>query len=361
MLNEAVPRRKTRVVQIGGVPVGGDNPIVVQSMTITDTRDVDATVAQIHRLEEAGCELARVAVPDNEAAQCLRSIKDQISIPLIADIHFNFKHALTAIDQGVDKVRINPGNIGGKEKFREVVKQLRDAGMPARIGVNAGSLEMELVDKFGYPTAEALVTSALRHCELADAEGYTDYLVSIKSSNVPMTVKAYRLFSEQCDVPLHVGITEAGDPQYGAIKSAAGIGPILLDGIGDTIRVSLLGDPVLEIPVCYDILKATGRRVVTPEIVACPSCGRIEIDLEKIVDEVKERLGRSKLPIVVSVLGCVVNGPGEAREADIGIAAGRGYGMLFKHGEMVRKLEEHEMVDALVEEIERMEAASAAE
>lgn len=357
MMSELPPRRKTRVVKIGNVLIGGDNPIAVQSMTITDTRDVAGTIHQINRLEEAGCEMARVAVPDDEAAQCLGAIKRGTNIPLIADIHFNFKHALTAIEQGVDKVRINPGNIGGEKKFREVIEVLKHKGMPSRVGVNAGSLENDLIEKYGYPCAEALVESALRHVEICDEVGYDQFCVSLKSSSVPMTVKAYRLFSQQCDVPLHIGITEAGDPQYGAIKSAAGLGPLLVDGIGDTIRVSLLGDPVIEIPVCYDILKATGRRVTSPEIVACPTCGRLEIDLEKIVADVKKRLGRSKLPIIVSVLGCVVNGPGEAREADIGIAAGRGFGMLFRKGEMIRKLKEEEMVDALIEEINLIEAS----
>ncbi|MEE9391371.1 MAG: flavodoxin-dependent (E)-4-hydroxy-3-methylbut-2-enyl-diphosphate synthase [Planctomycetota bacterium] len=356
MQNEQEGRRLARTLQVGELKIGGNNPIVVQSMTTTDTRDIDATVAQIKRLEEVGCEMARVAVVDNAAAECLGKIKAQIDIPLIADIHFNYKHALEAINQGVDKVRINPGNIGGETRFREVIRALRDSGMPSRIGVNAGSLEMDLIDRYGFPTAEALVDSAERHIEVCEDEGYTDFLVSLKSSSVPMSVKAYRLFASRNDIPLHIGITEAGDPEYGAIKSAAGLGPLLVDGIGDTMRISLLGDPTIEIPVAYDILKATGRRIQNPEIVACPSCGRIEIDLEKIVAEVKVRLNKSKLPIVVSVLGCVVNGPGEAREADIGIAAGRGFGMLFKKGVMIRKLQEDEMVDALIEEIEKMEA-----
>lgn len=360
MQSELSPRRKTRALQIGNVRVGGDAPIVVQSMTITDTRDIEATVAECNRLEEVGCEMVRVAVVDDDAARSLGTIKSKIGIPLIADIHFNYKHALTAIEQGVDKVRINPGNIGGEDKFKMVIERLRDAGMPSRIGVNAGSLEMDLIERYGYPTSDALVESAMRHIAVCDELGYDNFLVSLKSSNVPMTVNAYRLFAEKVpDVPLHLGVTEAGDPGYGAVKSAAGLGGLLVDGIGDTVRVSLLGDPCLEIPVAFDILKATGRRVISPEIVACPSCGRIEIDLERIVDEVKQRLGTSKLPIVVSVLGCVVNGPGEAREADIGIAAGRGYGMLFKKGVMVRKLKEEEMVDALVEEIEKMEAEQA--
>ncbi|MEZ6197188.1 MAG: flavodoxin-dependent (E)-4-hydroxy-3-methylbut-2-enyl-diphosphate synthase [Planctomycetota bacterium] len=355
MLNESQPRRKTRVVKIGSVSIGGDHPIVVQSMTITDTRDVEATAAQINGLAEVGCEMARVAVVDNGAAESLGKIKSKIGIPLIADIHFNYKHALTAIEQGVDKVRINPGNIGGEKKFRQVIRALRDSGMPSRIGVNAGSLEMDLIDRYGFPTAEAIVESAERHIAVCAEEDYDQFVVSLKSSNVPMSVRAYSLFAAKNDIPLHIGITEAGDPTYGAIKSAAGLGPLLVNGIGDTVRVSLLGDPRIEIPVAYDILKATGRRIQSPEIVACPSCGRIEIDLEKIVAEVKQRLGKSTLPIVVSVLGCVVNGPGEAREADIGIAAGRGYGMLFKKGVMIRKLQEDEMVDALVDEIQRME------
>jgi len=356
--SEIAFRRTSREVKVGDVTIGGTHPIVVQSMTITDTRDVEATVAECERLADAGCEMARVAVVDDAAANSLRAINERIRLPLIADIHFNFKHALTAIEQGVDKVRINPGNIGGEKKFREVIRRLRDAGMPSRIGVNAGSLEMDLIERDGFPTSDGLVESAMRHIETCYEEDYRDFVVSLKSSSVPMTINAYRKFAAtDCDQPLHLGVTEAGDPQYGAIKSAAGLGGLLVDGIGDTIRVSLLGDPCLEIPVAFDILKATGRRVISPEIVACPSCGRIEIDLEKIVDEVKERLGRSKLPVIVSVLGCIVNGPGEAREADIGIAAGRGYGMLFKKGVMVRKLEENEMVDALVHEIEQMEKA----
>ena len=358
MQSEIAQRRPTREVRVGDVIIGGNAPVVVQSMTITDTRDIDATVAECERLADVGCEMVRVAVVDDEAASSLGAIKERIRLPLIADIHFNYKHALTAIEQGVDKVRINPGNIGGEKRFIEVIRRLRDAGMPSRIGVNAGSLEMDLIERYGYPTSEGLVESAMRHIETCHAEGYHDFVVSLKSSSVPMTINAYRKFAELGnDVPLHLGVTEAGDPEYGAVKSAAGLGGLLVDGIGDTIRVSLLGDPCIEIPVAFDILKATGRRIQSPEIVACPSCGRIEIDLEKIVAEVKERLGTSKLPVVVSVLGCVVNGPGEAREADIGIAAGKGFGMLFKKGVMVRKLKEDEMVDALVEEIERMEAA----
>ena len=249
MQAELPKRRQTRTLRVGSVPIGGTHPIVVQSMTITDTRDVDATVAQCLALEEVGCEMVRVAVIDDQAANSLGAIKARINSPLIADIHFNYKHALTAIDQGVDKVRINPGNIGGEKRFLEVIAALRDAGMPARIGVNAGSLEMDLIDRYGYPTSDALVESAMRHIDACDKLGYDSFVVSLKSSSVPMTINAYRLFAEKVpEVPLHLGVTEAGDPEYGALKSAAGLGGLLVDGIGDTIRVSLLGDPTIEIP-----------------------------------------------------------------------------------------------------------------
>ena len=278
--------------------MGGDNPIVVQSMTITDTRDVDATVAEALRLEEGGLRDGPRRRRRRRGCAFAGSHQvERINIPLIADIHFNYKHALTAIEQGVDKVRINPGNIGGEAKFIQVIERLRDAGMPARIGVNAGSLEMDLIERYGYPTSDATGRERDAPHRRLRREGYRDFCVSLKSSSVPMTIKAYRLFAEKvADVPLHLGVTEAGDPAYGAIKSAAGLGGLLVDGIGDTIRVSLLGDPCLEIPVAFDILKATGRRVTSPEIVACPSCGRIEIDLEKIVAEVKERLGYLEAP-----------------------------------------------------------------
>ncbi len=354
------PRHKTRAVAVGGVGVGGDNPVRVQSMTTTDTFDVDATVEQIKRLEEAGCELVRVTVPKPEDAGALTAIKSRIGVPLICDIHFDYKMALAALDHPVDKIRINPGNIGSLDRFRQVVRKAKDKGIPMRIGVNAGSLERELVEKYGFPCPPAMVESALRYIETAEAEGYHDIIVSLKSSDVLVAVDAYRLFARLADYPTHIGITEAGKPPYAVTKSAAGLAPILLDGIGDTIRVSLLGDPVPEIAAAFDILQATQRRVRRPELIACPTCGRLAIDLEAIIAELEKRLAGRRLPVKISVLGCVVNGPGEAREADIGIAAGNGKGMIFRNGEIVRRVDEAEIVDALMEEVARWEAENAA-
>jgi (E)-4-hydroxy-3-methylbut-2-enyl-diphosphate synthase len=353
------PRHKTREVKVGGLVIGGSNPIAVQSMTTTDTFDVDGTVAQIHRLEEAGCELVRVTVPKPEDAGALTAIKDRIGIPLICDIHFDYKMALAALDHPVDKIRINPGNIGSNERFRQVVRKAKAKGLPMRIGVNAGSLEKELVEKYSFPCPPAIVESALRHIETAESEGYRDIIVSLKSSDVLVAVEAYRLFAQLADYPTHIGITEAGKPPYAVTKSAAGLAPILLDGIGDTIRISLLGDPVPEIAAAFDILQATQRRVRRPELIACPTCGRLAIDLEKIVAELESRLNGRRLPVKISVLGCVVNGPGEAREADIGIAAGNGKGMIFRNGEIVRRVEEAEIVDALMDEIASWEKENA--
>ncbi len=360
-MNELKPRRSTRVVDVGGVPVGGDNPVVVQSMTTTKTADVRGTVEQIHQLEEVGCELARVSVKDEEAARSLGQIKERINIPLIADIHFHYELGLMAVEQGVDKVRINPGNIQTRDRARQIVEACRDEGLAMRIGVNSGSLEEDILEKHGYPSAAALVESAEKFLALFEKWDFQDVIVSLKSSQPPTAYNAYRMFSERNDYPLHLGITEAGSLPKGAIKTAAGLGGLLMDGIGDTIRVSLTDHPVEEIPVAYDILQVTGRRVTEPDVVACPTCGRIEIDLEEIVEEVEERLGDRDLPIRISVLGCVVNGPGEAREADIGIAGGKGVGMLFRDGETIRKVDEDEMVDALMEEIEKIEAERADE
>jgi (E)-4-hydroxy-3-methylbut-2-enyl-diphosphate synthase len=328
-------RHKTRVVEVGGVPIGGEHPIVVQSMTTPDTNQLDAVLAEIHRLEEAGCELVRVTVPKPEDAAVLSEIKKRIRIPLICDIHFDYKMALMALDHPIDKIRINPGN----------------RGVPMRIGVNAGSLEREFAMKYGYPCPPAMVDSALRYIEIAESEGYHDIIVSLKSSDVRTVVEAYRLYAKQANYPTHIGVTEAGKPPYAVTKSACGLGAILLDGIGDTIRVSLLGDPVPEIAAAFDILQATGRRVRKPELIACPTCGRLAIDLEKIIAELERRLEGRTTPCKISVLGCVVNGPGEAREADIGIAAGNGKGVIFRNGEIVRHVLEHEMVDALLEEM----------
>lgn len=354
-------RHRTREVKVGDKIIGGDNPIWVQSMTTTDTFDLEGTVAQIHRLEQAGCELVRVTVPKPQDAAVLSQIRSRIGIPLICDIHFDYKMALAALDHPVDKIRINPGNIGGNERFRQVVRKAKDRGLPMRIGVNAGSLEKELIDKYGYPCPAAMVESALRYIEMAEAEGYYNIIVSLKSSDVWTAVESYRLFAKQANYPTHIGITEAGKPPYAVIKSAAGLGAILIDGIGDTIRISLLGDPVPEVAAAFDILQATGRRVKKPELIACPTCGRLEIDLEGIVAELEKRLEGKTTPVKVSVLGCVVNGPGEAREADLGIAAGRGKGVIFKRGEIIRHVQEAEMVDALLEEIANWEMEEVAE
>jgi len=348
-------RHKTREVQIGDVVVGGDNPVVVQSMTTPDTHRVDEVVAQIHRLEEAGCEMVRVTVPKPEDAGALGVIKERIEIPLICDIHFDYKMALAALDHPIDKVRINPGNIGGLERYKQVLRKAKDKGIPMRIGVNAGSLEREFAMKYGFPCPPAMVDSALRYIEVAESVGYHDLVVSLKSSDVITVVEAYRLFAKQAHYPTHIGVTEAGKPPYAVTKSACGLAPILLDGIGDTIRVSLLGDPVPEIQAAFDILQATQRRVRKPELIACPTCGRLEIDLEGIIAQLEQRLAGRKTPVKISVLGCVVNGPGEAREADLGIAAGKGKGMIFKRGEMLRTVPESEMVDALLEEIDKWE------
>src|SRR5436309_8718463 len=353
------PRHRTREVRVGDKVVGGNNPIWVQSMTTPDTYDVDATVAQIKRLEEAGCEIIRVTVPKPEDAAVLGEIKRRIKIPLICDIHFDYKMALAAMDHPVDKIRINPGNIGGYDRYRQVIRKAKDKGLPMRIGVNAGSLERELVEKHGYPCPPAMVESAIRYLEIAESEGYHDIIVSLKSSDVITAVEAYRLYAKYADYPTHIGITEAGKAPYAVTKSAAGLGPILLDGIGDTIRISLLGDPVPEIAAAFDILQATQRRVRRPELIACPTCGRLAIDLEKIIAELETRLSGKRLPVKISVLGCVVNGPGEAREADIGIAAGNGKGMIFRNGEMVRRVPEAEIVDGLMEELARWEVENA--
>lgn len=358
------PRHKTREVKVGDKVFGGQNPVWVQSMTTTDTFDVEGTVRQIHALEEAGCELVRVTVPKPEDAGALSAIRGRIGIPLICDIHFDYKMALAALDHPVDKIRINPGNINKAgdtthERFRQVVRKAKDKGLPMRIGVNAGSLEREQVEKYGFPCPPAMVESAVRYIEIAESEGYHDIIVSLKSSDVLVAVEAYRLYAQLADYPTHIGITEAGKPPYAVTKSAAGLAPILLDGIGDTIRISLLGDPVPEIAAAFDILQATQRRVRRPELIACPTCGRLAIDLEKIIAELEQRLDGKRLPVKISVLGCVVNGPGEAKEADIGIAAGNGQGMIFRNGEMVRRVPEAGIVDALMEELADWEKANA--
>jgi (E)-4-hydroxy-3-methylbut-2-enyl-diphosphate synthase len=357
-----VTRHKTREVGLGGHVIGGDHPIRVQSMTTTSTFDVGATVAQILRLEEAGCEVVRVTVPKKADVEGCKSIRARINVPLIADIHYDYRMALACLDAtteggrpAVDKIRVNPGNIGGIERYKEVVRKARAKGIPMRVGVNSGSLEKDLVEKYGFPCPEAMVESALRAIEVAEGLDYRQIIVSLKASHVPTAVECYSLFAAKCDYPTHVGITEAGSREYGTIKSAAGIGAILLKGIGDTVRVSLLGDPVPEVAAGFDILRACDRRVTRPEVVACPTCGRLDIDLERIVAEVEAKMAHLKKPLRISILGCLVNGFGEAREADLGIAAGSGKGVIFKRGVPIRHVKEADMVQALLEEVERFD------
>jgi len=351
----------TRRIQVGTVAVGGGAPVSVQSMCNTDTRDVAATLGQIARLHEAGCEIVRCAVPDATAANALQGIVAQSPMPVIADIHFDHRLALDSLAAGVHGLRINPGNIGAVWKVQEVVKACEERQVPIRIGVNAGSLEKELLERFGHPTAEAMVESALQHIRILEDLNFVDIKVSLKASDVRRTVAAYRLLARRCDYPLHVGITEAGTTWSGTIKSAVGIGALLADGIGDTLRVSLTGDPVEEVRVGWEILKALELRERGPVFVSCPTCGRCQIDLIGVAEEVERRLHDLPRKLVIAVMGCVVNGPGEAREADLGIAGGRGQGLLFRRGEVVRKVPEDQLADALVaeawalhEELERL-------
>ncbi|MBW1744561.1 MAG: flavodoxin-dependent (E)-4-hydroxy-3-methylbut-2-enyl-diphosphate synthase, partial [Deltaproteobacteria bacterium] len=333
-------RKQTRQISIGGVKIGGGAPISVQSMTSTFTHDVDATVAQIRRLEEVGCELVRVAVPDQPAAEAVSSIKKRISIPLIADIHFDYRLAIAAVEAGADALRINPGNIGAAKKVKAVAQAAKARGIPIRVGVNAGSLEKKLLKKYGGATPQAMVESALRNVELLKSFDFHEIKISIKASDVLRTVEAYRLLSSQSDLPLHVGVTEAGSLYSGTVKSALGIGILLSEGIGDTIRVSLTRDPVDEVRVGYEILKALKIRERGPDIISCPTCGRCDIDLVKLVERVEATLLTMTTPVQLAIMGCVVNGPGEAREADIGIACGKGHGVLFKKGKVARKVPE---------------------
>jgi (E)-4-hydroxy-3-methylbut-2-enyl-diphosphate synthase len=349
-----IPRRKTRQITLGKIKIGGGAPVAVQSMCNTDTRDAEATLAQIRRLEEAGCEIVRLAVPDDEAAGSLGKIRKAAAMPLIADIHFDYRLALRSVEQGVDGLRINPGNIGGKEKVGEVVRACKDRGIPIRIGVNAGSLEKNLLEKYGHPSPEAIVESAFGHIRILEDLDYTEIKVSLKASDVMTTVAAYRLFSEKSDYPLHIGISEAGTLFSGTIKSSVGLGILLSEGIGDTLRVSLTADPVEEVRAAYEILKALKIRQRGVNIISCPTCGRTEIDIIGLAREVEQRLAHIKEPVTVAVMGCVVNGPGEAREADVGIAGGKGVGLLFKHGEILRKFDEKELADVLVKEVEEI-------
>ncbi len=346
------PRRKTRPVRVGRYTIGGDAPIVVQSMTKTDTRDVDATLRQIEQLEAAGCEIIRMAVPDAEAARAVAEIRKRTQAALVADIHFQYRLALAVLDAGIDKLRINPGNIGDAEKVRAVVKKAQACGVPIRIGVNAGSLERHLLEKYGYPTPEAMVESALEHVRILEELDFRDIVISLKASSVNMTVAAYRLLANQVDYPFHLGITEAGTQFSGTVKSAIGLGILLAEGIGDTLRVSLAADPVEEVRVAYEILKALEIRARGPMIIACPTCGRLEVDMFKIVEEIERQTAHIHEPLHLAVMGCAVNGPGEARSAHVGVACGRGNGVIYRDGKAIRRVPEDRIVSELVKEIE---------
>ena len=347
-------RKIKRTVDIGGVKIGGNNPIAIQSMCNTDTRNIKDTVNQILQLEDAGCEIIRVAVPDMEAAEAVKGIRKAIHIPLVVDIHFDYRLALECMKNGADKVRINPGNIGSIDRVKKVVNMAKERSIPIRIGVNGGSLEKELLEKYGSPTADALVESALGQVKVLEELNFSDTVVSIKVSNVPVMLDAYRKFNEVSDIPLHTGVTEAGTLRSGTIKSAVGIGALLCEGIGDTMRVSLTANPVEEIYAAYDIQKIMGLRKNGVELVSCPTCGRTQIDLINIASEVEKRLLNINKNIKVAVMGCAVNGPGEAREADIGIAGGNGEGLIFSHGEIIRKVPESDIIEELMKEIEKM-------
>ena len=349
-----INRKATKEVNIGGVKIGGENPVVIQSMCNTDTRDVAATVRQIKELEQEGCEIIRVAVVDLEAAQAIREIKKQINIPLVADIHFDYRLALEAIESGVDKLRINPGNIGSRDRIKAVVDAAKQRNIPIRIGVNSGSLEKDILEKYGMVTAEGLIESALRHVNILEEMSFEDIVISIKASNVPFTMECYSKLSQAVNYPLHLGVTESGCVWSGSIKSSVGIGGILAMGIGDTIRVSLTGAPVEEVKCAKMILKSLGLRKFGVEMVSCPTCGRTEIDLISLANRVEGELLKINKDIKVAVMGCAVNGPGEAKEADIGIAGGKGYGLIFKKGEILRKVPEDSLFSELMEEIGKL-------
>ena len=345
--------RKTREIKIGNLYIGGENPIIIQSMTNTPTEDVEKTVAQIKELEKAGCELVRVTVNTEKAAEAIKEIKKQINIPLVADIHFDYKLALKAMENGIDKLRINPGNIGDDEKVRLVVEKAKELNVPIRIGVNSGSVEKKILEKYGRVTADGMVESAMYHVNLLEKYGFNNIIISLKASNVKMMVDAYRKISELVDYPLHLGVTEAGTEFQGTVKSSIGIGSLLVDGIGNTIRVSLTENPAEEIKVAKEILKVLGLREGV-EIVSCPTCGRTQIDLIGLAKKVEKEFGNIEKNIKIAVMGCVVNGPGEAKEADIGVAGGKGEGLLFKKGEVVKKVKEEEIIPELRKMLEEI-------
>ncbi len=348
-------RRSTRSVQVGGVKVGGQAPISVQTMTKTKTDDVAGTLGQIRAAAEAGADIVRVTVNDKEAADAMKEIVRNSPVPIVADIHFNHVFALKAVEAGVAKVRLNPGNIGSKDRIRQVLTACKDKGIPIRIGVNSGSLEEDILQKHGYPTAEALYQSAMRHVGICDDFDFKDVVISVKSTDVKLMIEAYRLVAQRTDIPLHLGVTEAGTTRVGTIKSAVGIGALLSEGIGDTIRVSLTDDPVKEVEVGKEILRSLSLASRSLELIACPTCGRLEVDLFGIMAQLEEKLAKVKKPVKIAVLGCVVNGPGEASEADIGVAAGKGVAILYRKGEVVRRVKEEDIVTAVLEEVERFQ------
>jgi (E)-4-hydroxy-3-methylbut-2-enyl-diphosphate synthase len=351
---KSLQARKTKKIKVGNIYIGGDSMISVQSMTNTDTRDVEATVKQILKLEEAGCDIVRCAVPDMMAAEAIKEIVKRIHIPLVADIHFDYRLALKSIENGISKLRINPGNIGSIDKIKLVAKAAGEKGIPIRIGVNSGSLEKDILEKYGHVCAEALVESALRHVKILEDLNFYDIVISIKSSDVVMMIQSYKQISGIVDYPLHIGVTEAGTTWRGTIKSSVGIGALLAEGIGDTIRVSLTGDVVDEVKVGIEILKSLGYINDGIKFVSCPTCGRTQIDLIRIANEVEERLANCKKNIKIAIMGCVVNGPGEAREADIGIAGGKGVGLIFKKGEVIKTVNEEDLVEELIREIDKL-------
>jgi (E)-4-hydroxy-3-methylbut-2-enyl-diphosphate synthase len=349
-----ITRRKTKQIMVGTVAVGGDAPITVQSMTNTDTRRVEETVAQIERLETAGCELIRVAVVDMQAAEALQSIRDQIHIPLIADIHFDYRLAVASMENGAQAIRINPGNIGGSRKLAKVIDAAKVHKVPIRVGVNSGSLEKDILKKYGHATPEALTQSALRNVDLLEKQGFYDIKISIKSSDPLTTVESYRQLAARCDYPLHLGVTEAGGLIAGTVKSSVALGILLHEGIGDTFRISLTRDPVEEVRVGYEILRALNIRHRGPELVSCPTCGRCQVNLFNLADEVERHIQTMDTPLKIAVMGCVVNGPGEAKEADIGVAGGKGVGIIFKKGKLYKKVAEKELLEVFLKEVDTL-------
>lgn len=349
-----IERKKTKVVSCGDIKIGGDFPISVQSMTNTDTRDVLSTIEQIKRLEEAGCEIVRVAVLDLEAADAIKKLKSKTRLPIVADIHFDYRLALQCIENGVDKLRLNPGNIGDRDRVKKVVMAAKERSIPIRIGVNAGSIDKNIIHKYGKVTPQAMVESALEHVAILENLNFEDIVISLKASDIKLTQEAYKLISKRVDYPLHIGITEAGTIKSGTIKSSIGIGALLLDGIGDTLRISLTGDPVEEVKVGREILKLVGCRDFGIKLISCPTCGRCQIDLISIANKIEKKLEKINKPLTVAIMGCAVNGPGEAKDADIGIAGGKSSALLFKKGEIIRKIDEDKIEKVLLDEIMKM-------